>query len=65
VASALESSLVIKILHFFRLLLIDAVKNRKMENDKARFVEQKFNVNIVDVLIRSLGYAFSAQLRVA
>ncbi len=55
----------IKILHFFRLLLIDAVKNRKMENDKARFVEQTFNVNIVDVLIRSLGYAFSAQLRVA
>ena len=55
----------IKILHFFRLLLIDAVKNRKMENDKARFVEQTFNVNIVDVLIISLGYAFSAQLRVA
>jgi ferrous-iron efflux pump FieF len=47
------------------LVLVDAVKNPEMENDIARFVEQKFNVNVDDVLIRPLGNAFSAQLHVA
>jgi divalent metal cation (Fe/Co/Zn/Cd) transporter len=35
-----------------------------MEDQIARFVEQKFNVNVDDVLIRPLGHAFSAQLPV-
>jgi hypothetical protein len=30
-----------------------------------KFVEQKFNVNVDDVLIRPLGHAFSAQVHVA
>jgi cation diffusion facilitator family transporter len=46
------------------LVLVDAVKNPEMENDIARFVEQKFNVNVDDVMIRPLGHAFSAQLHV-
>ncbi|HEU0143323.1 MAG TPA: cation transporter dimerization domain-containing protein [Nitrososphaera sp.] len=46
------------------LVLVDAVENPEMENDIARFVEQKFDVNVDDVLIRPLGYAFSAQLHV-
>jgi cation diffusion facilitator family transporter len=46
------------------LVLVDAIKNPEMENDIARFVEQKFNVNVDDVLIRPLGHAFSAQLHV-
>ncbi|HJU35757.1 MAG TPA: cation diffusion facilitator family transporter [Nitrososphaera sp.] len=46
------------------LVLVDAVKNPEMEDQIARFVEQKFNVNIDDVLIRPLGHAFSAQLHV-
>ena len=36
-----------------------------MEDQIARFVEQKFSVNVDDVLIRPLGHAFSAQLHVA
>jgi hypothetical protein len=32
-------------------------KLKLMENDVARFVEQKFNVNVDDVLIRPLGHA--------
>ena len=36
-----------------------------MENDVARFVEQKFNVNVDDVLIRPLGHACFAQFHVA
>ena len=46
------------------LVLVDAVKNPEMEDRIARFVEQKFNVNVDDVLIRPLGHAFSAQLHV-
>jgi divalent metal cation (Fe/Co/Zn/Cd) transporter len=46
------------------LVLVDAVKNPEMEDQIARFVEQKFNVNVDDVLIRPLGHAFSAQLHV-
>lgn len=47
------------------LVLVDAVKNPEMENQIARFVEQKLDVNVDDVLIRPLGNAFSAQLHVA
>src|SRR5215210_1312494 len=47
------------------LVLVDAVKNPEMEDQIARFVEQKFNVNVDDVLIRPLGHALSAQLHVA
>ena len=47
------------------LVLVDAVKNPEMEDQIARFVEQMFNVNVDDVLIRPLGHAFSAQLHVA
>jgi cation diffusion facilitator family transporter len=46
------------------LVLVDAVKNPEMENDIARFVEQKYNVNVDDVLIRPLGHTFSVQLHV-
>jgi divalent metal cation (Fe/Co/Zn/Cd) transporter len=46
------------------LVLVDAVKNPEMEDQIARFVEEKFNVNVDDVLIRPLGHAFSAQLHV-
>jgi cation diffusion facilitator family transporter len=46
------------------LVLVDAVKNPEMEDRIARFVEQKFNVNVDDVLIRPLGHAFSAQLHI-
>jgi divalent metal cation (Fe/Co/Zn/Cd) transporter len=35
-----------------------------MEDQITRFVEQKFDVNVDDVLIRPLGHAFSAQLHV-
>jgi cation diffusion facilitator family transporter len=47
------------------LVLVDAVKNPQIEDQIARFVEQKFNVNVDDVLIRPLGHALSAQLHVA
>jgi cation diffusion facilitator family transporter len=47
------------------LVLIDAVKNPEMEDAISKFVEQKFNVKVDDVLIRPLGHAFSAQLHVA
>jgi cation diffusion facilitator family transporter len=46
------------------LVLVDAVKNPEMEDQIAGFVEQKFNVNVDDVLIRPLGHAISAQLHV-
>jgi ferrous-iron efflux pump FieF len=46
------------------LVLVDAVKNPEMEDQIARFVEQKFDVNVDDVMIRPLGHAFSAQLHV-
>ncbi|MFL6525958.1 MAG: cation diffusion facilitator family transporter [Nitrososphaera sp.] len=46
------------------LVLVDAVKNPEMEGKIARFVEQKFDVNVDVVLIRPLGYAFSAQLHI-
>jgi divalent metal cation (Fe/Co/Zn/Cd) transporter len=46
------------------LVLVDAVKNPEMEDQIARFVEQNFDVNVDDVLIRPLGHAFSAQLHV-
>jgi divalent metal cation (Fe/Co/Zn/Cd) transporter len=44
--------------------LVDAVKNPEMEDQIAGFVEEKFDVNVDDVLIRPLGHAFSAQLHV-
>jgi cation diffusion facilitator family transporter len=47
------------------LVLVDAVKNPKLEHEISMFVEEKFNVNVDDVLIRPLGHAFSAQLHVA
>jgi cation diffusion facilitator family transporter len=47
------------------LVLLDAVKNPEMENEISKFVEQKFDVNVDDVLIRPLGHAFSAQVHVA
>jgi cation diffusion facilitator family transporter len=46
------------------LVLVDAVKNPEMEEEIMKFVEQKFNVKVEDVLIRPLGHAFSAQLHV-
>jgi ferrous-iron efflux pump FieF len=46
------------------LVLVDAVKNPEMEDQIARYVEQKFDVNVDYVLIRPLGHAFSAQLHV-
>ena len=46
------------------LVLVDAVKNPEMEGKIARFVEQKFDVNVDVVLIRPLGHAFSAQLHI-
>jgi divalent metal cation (Fe/Co/Zn/Cd) transporter len=46
------------------LVLVDAVKNPEMEDQIAGFVEEKFDVNVDDVLIRPLGHAFSAQLHV-
>ena len=47
------------------LVLVDAVKNPEMEDEISRFVEQKFDVRVDDVLIRPLGHALSAQLHVA
>ena len=47
------------------LVLLDAVKNPEMENDIAKFVQQKFDVIVDDVLIRPLGHVFSAQVHVA
>ncbi len=46
------------------LVLVGAVKNLEMEDQIAKFVDQKFNVNVDDVLIRPLGNAFSAQLQI-
>jgi divalent metal cation (Fe/Co/Zn/Cd) transporter len=46
------------------LVLVDAVKNPEMEDQIVRFVEQKFDVNVDDVLIRPLGHAISAQLHI-
>ena len=47
------------------LVLVDAVKNPEMEDQISRFVEERFDVNVDDVLIRPLGHALSAQLHVA
>jgi hypothetical protein len=38
------------------------VKTLRWKNQIARFVEQRFDVNVDDVLIRPLGHAFSAQV---
>jgi divalent metal cation (Fe/Co/Zn/Cd) transporter len=46
------------------LVLADAVKNPEMEDQIVRFVEQRFDVKVDDVLIRPLGHAFSAQLHI-
>jgi hypothetical protein len=44
------------------LVLVDAVKNPEMEDQIAGFVEEKFDINVDEVLIRPLSHAISAQL---
>jgi len=51
-------------LSIYKLIDKEVCQNPEMENDIARFIEQKFNVNVDDVLMRPLGNAFSAQLHV-
>jgi cation diffusion facilitator family transporter len=46
------------------LVLLDAVKNPEIEREISNFVEQRFGVNVDDVLIRPLGHALSAQVHV-
>lgn len=47
------------------LVLLDAVKNPEIEQEISNFVEEKFNVDVDDVMIRPLGHALSAQVHVA
>ncbi len=47
------------------LVLVDAVKKPELENEISKYVEERFNVNVDDVLIRPLGYTLSAQVHVA
>jgi ferrous-iron efflux pump FieF len=47
------------------LVLVDAVKKPELENEISKFVEERFDVNVDDVLIRPLGHALSAQVHVA
>jgi cation diffusion facilitator family transporter len=47
------------------LVLVDAVKNPKLQEEISSHVERTFNVNVDEVLIRPLGHAFSAQVHVA
>jgi cation diffusion facilitator family transporter len=46
------------------LVLVDAVKNPKLQEEISSHVEKTFNVNVDEVLIRPLGHAFSAQVHV-
>jgi divalent metal cation (Fe/Co/Zn/Cd) transporter len=46
------------------LVLLDAVKNPELEDDISNHIEQNFNVDVEDVLIRPLGHAMSAQIHV-
>lgn len=47
------------------LVLVDAVKNPKLQEEISLHIEKTFNVNVDDVLIRPLGHAMSAQVHVA
>ena len=47
------------------LILVDAVKNPKLQEEISSHVEKNFNVNVDEVRIRPLGSAFSAHVHVA
>jgi cation diffusion facilitator family transporter len=47
------------------LVLVDAVKNPKLQEEISSHVEKNFDVNVDEVRIRPLGHAFSAQVHVA
>jgi cation diffusion facilitator family transporter len=47
------------------LVLIDAVKNPKLQDEISAYVQKTFDVSVDQVFIRPLGNAFSAQVHVA
>ena len=47
------------------LVLVDAVKNPKLQEEISSHVEKTFDINVDEVRIRPLGHALSAQVHVA
>ena len=47
------------------LVLVDAVKNPKLQEEISSYIEKNFNVNVDEVRLRPLGSAISAQVHVA
>jgi divalent metal cation (Fe/Co/Zn/Cd) transporter len=46
------------------LVLIDGVKNPKLQQEIAMHIENKFNVRVEKILLRPLGRDFSAQVHI-
>jgi cation diffusion facilitator family transporter len=46
------------------LVLIDAIKNPKLQEDIIKHIKDKYQVKVEDVLIRPLGHDFSAQIHI-
>lgn len=46
------------------LVLLDAVKNPKMQEELSNYIERKFHVKVDNVFVRPLGNAFSTQIHV-
>jgi cation diffusion facilitator family transporter len=46
------------------LVLIDALKNPKLQEDIIKHIKDKYHVKVEDVLIRPLGHDFSAQIHI-
>ena len=46
------------------LVLLDAVKNPKMQEEISNYIERRFQVRVENVFVRPLGNVFSAQIHV-
>lgn len=46
------------------LVLLDAIKNPELQDGITKFVEEKFNINVNDVLLRPMGHALSIQVHI-
>jgi divalent metal cation (Fe/Co/Zn/Cd) transporter len=46
------------------LVLLDAIKNPELQDGITKFVEEKFQINVNDVLLRPMGHALSIQVHI-
>ncbi|MDQ3970197.1 MAG: cation diffusion facilitator family transporter [Thermoproteota archaeon] len=44
------------------LVLLDAIKNPKLQDEIKNYIEGKFHISVEDVLIRPIGHTFSSQI---